>query len=180
MSRYPIIPVEMLDEGMVIDNYWCECGKGPDVARGRFKESNKPDADWSDTRRCECNRDVEMSSQSFERFYRRLDTGEELGGSRHPHKVHADLPAGCAYFQIDPAYAAEQSGPDGKCLVVVLPDGHHWYVDSTSSSNGRWKRKGSILDGTLDIKPSIRVGNPQTYHGHVNNGWLESTSDSPC
>lgn len=77
-------------------------------------------------------------------------------------------------------------GPDGKCLVVKLPNGRDWIVDSQASNCTRrgephqcWVRHGEPPNVTVDKSGdtcsagagSILAGD---YHGFLRNGWLES------
>lgn len=113
-------------------------------------------------------------------WYRRLDTGEEMCGTQ---------PGAMFYYEdvFDPPYTFSNNTEDGKHLVVVLPDGHWWHVDSTPSNGGRWTRSGTppIITATpsiLTYKPVWEmdgetwkvVSNEESYHGFLTNGFLES------
>ena len=95
-------------------------------------------------------------------FYRRLDTGEIVEG----------LPPG-AMFDPDVIYGGETKyhGPDGKGLVVILPSGENWHIDSPASNGAPnvagWKRTG--VPPTVTARPSIQTS---LYHGFLTDGVL--------
>jgi hypothetical protein len=60
-------------------------------------------------------------------------------------------------------------GPDGRTLIVRLPDRRDWIIDGPSSNGNGWTRTGLPEDGTLDVNPSILT--PE-YHGFLRNGAL--------
>lgn len=81
-------------------------------------------------------------------------------------------PAGAMWF----APWAEDfgKGPDGKALVVKLPDGTDWQVDSPANNSGTpWQRSGEAPNVTA--RPSIR--SPR-YHGFLTGGVLKPCPDS--
>lgn len=78
------------------------------------------------------------------------------------------------------------TGYDGKSIVCVLPNGHHWYIDSRASNctmrddsvHRCWIRHGTVGETvTVDKNGhtcqagggSIQSG---SYHGHLKNGIL--------
>lgn len=59
-------------------------------------------------------------------------------------------------------------GPDGRTLVVILPDGDPWIVDGPAKGGGRpWQRTGE--PPLVTVTPSIQT---PRYHGHLRNGQL--------
>lgn len=66
-------------------------------------------------------------------------------------------------------------GPDGRCLVVRLPDGHDWMVDGPASNGPGWSRRGEVP--LIVATPSILSHNGG-YHGYLGAsdgsapGWL--------
>lgn len=59
------------------------------------------------------------------------------------------------------------SGPDGRCLVVMLPDGMEWMIDGRARSGGRWTRTGE--PPAITARPSIASPG---YHGWLTAGVL--------
>lgn len=69
-----------------------------------------------------------------------------------------------------------RKGPDGRSLVLRLPDGRDWWIDGGSTNGNGWTRTGSI--DALTVRPSILTqGTPERpgYHGFLTDGVL-----SPC
>lgn len=79
-------------------------------------------------------------------------------------------------------------GPDGKCLNVILPDGHEWCIDAESSNCTRkgdrthqcWVRHGEPPNLTVDKNGETcaagagSIVSPRTgWHGFLRNGTLE-------
>lgn len=78
-----------------------------------------------------------------------------------------------------------RKGPDGRCLVVICPNGSEWMIDSRASNCGRpqdnehrcWCRHGEPPNITVDKNcdtctagaGSIQAGD---YHGFLQNGVL--------
>lgn len=124
-----------------------------------------------------------------EQIYRRLDTGEET--------TLRAAPAGAVWnaWWIADRRSAEQRGcgfavgPDGRSLVVRLPDGHDWMIDSRARNCTKrddaahfcWVRHGRPEDGTLHVDKngntcaaaggSIDTGK---WHGFLHNGILHT------
>jgi hypothetical protein len=120
-----------------------------------------------------------------DRVWKRLDTGEEffsLAGVPAGAMWYADWMLG--YEQTRTAFA----GPDGRCLVVKLPNGHDWMIDAICSNctdregalkgdHKCWVRHGTAPNITVDKNGktcgagggSILSG---TYHGFLRNGEL--------
>lgn len=91
---------------------------------------------------------------------------------------------------LEPAIATgvgKMIGPDGRCLVVRLPDGHDWMIDSRASnctlpqdnSHHCWVRTGRPEDGTLHVDKNgntcaAGAGSILTdkWHGFLHNGML--------
>jgi hypothetical protein len=97
--------------------------------------------------------------------YRRLDTGEEVVGA----------PPGAMFYYEDIMPEADMThfsnpagGPDGKHLIVVLPDGHWWHIDSIAQNASKpWDRSG--VPPNVTARPSILT---DTYHGFLTDGVL--------
>lgn len=80
-----------------------------------------------------------------------------------------------------------RTGPDGRYLIVICPNGQQWTVDGRASNctmrddetHRCWVRHGRPEDGTLHVDKnghtcaagagSILAGD---YHGFLHNGWL--------
>lgn len=107
--------------------------------------------------------------------FRRVDTGEEM--------FLADAPPGAMWDAYWMPSAMRQA--DGRYLVVKLPNGHDWSIDSRASNCGRpdddahqcWVRHGEPPDITVDKNGdtcdagagSILSGD---YHGFLRDGYL--------
>lgn len=102
------------------------------------------------------------------------DTGNEM-------TLH-DAPPGAmwdAYWLHD-----HHTGPDGKCLIVKLPNGNHWNIDGKASNCNRakdghncWTRKGVPPNLTVDNSgDTCKVGagsiGSGDYHGFLRAGEL--------
>lgn len=99
-----------------------------------------------------------------------------------------ELPAGAMYYA--DWYLIENSnhfrGPDGHCLIVIVPGNHPWMVDGRASNctlpddnvHKCWVRHGEAPNITVDKSGvtckagagSILAG---SYHGFLRNGFLE-------
>lgn len=129
--------------------------------------------------------------QKFDRtLYTRKDTGEMMTLQDAP-------PGACwnAHWYVDHEYnrgkmgSGYNTGPDGRCLVVKLPDGHDWIIDSRCSNCTKpdnnehfcWVRHGRPEDGTLHVDKkgdtcSAGAGSIATpnWHGFLHNGYLHT------
>lgn len=166
--------------GVASDLYTCGCG------REFRKEQRMSRADWDGRERegsvaCECGQPAKWDGGGFHPIYRRLDTGEEVGGVR-------SLPPGACYDAT--WYHDYRTGADGRSLVVILPTGDIWLIDSRASNCDKpddhehrcWVRHGRPEDGTLHVDKngstcgagagSISVPG---YHGFLHDGHL-----GPC
>jgi hypothetical protein len=97
-----------------------------------------------------------------ERLFRRLDTGEEV--------VLREAPAGAMWYA---DWLRFWTGPDGRCLCVMLPDGHEWVIDGPSTDGGSWTREGTPPKVT--VRPSIgrqRKDGGWVYHAFLTEGKL--------
>ena len=106
----------------------------------------------------------------------RRDTGETL-----PHPTQ--FGPGALY---DAGWAREgdllpmyRRYPDGFLLTVVTPDGP-WVIDGPAYNKERghypcpWTRTGDPrVPSTLSVTPSIKMGDPETYHAVLTNGVLD-------
>lgn len=146
----------------------------------------------------QCGKDVPMNSRGLEREMRRVDTGETF-------RSHGDLPVGAVWEMLrddreSPHNWRQSPRPDGKVyiihrpnkqdrrvLVVKLPDGHDWVIDSRCNNctlpdddkHWCWVRHGRPEDGTLHVDKNGRTcsagaGSIATskYHGFLHHGKL--------
>lgn len=132
-------------------------------AKGDLSES---DPRWP--KKCDhCAYEFQANDQwqhRLKRLYRRADNGELT--------TTEDAPAGAMWYA--PWAESFGKGPDGKALIVMLPDGTPWQVDSpATNSKTPWHREGKPPKVTAS--PSIR--SPR-YHGFLRNGVLEPCGDS--
>jgi hypothetical protein len=115
-----------------------------------------------------------------ERVYRRADTGEET--------THRDAGPGAMFdanwYHGHPCW----EGPDGRSLVVILPNGNPWHIDGMANNctdregamEGRhkcWVRHGEPPDLTVDkngVTCSAGAGSIQSgdWHGFLRGGFL--------
>jgi hypothetical protein len=148
-----------------------------------------------------CGEPAECRSVSTFTEMRRVDTGQTFARAY-------DLPAGAVYADWDQygdndddnprnwtnapdaegrRYRVFRPGSDGRVLVCVLPDGHHWIIDSRCNNCGSpnddqhwcWIRHGGPEDGTLHVDKegltcsagagSIASGQ---WHGFLHHGQL--------
>ncbi len=83
------------------------------------------------------------------------------------------LPPGAMY---DATWLEHQRGPDGRSLMLMLPDGRIWHVDGPSSNGTGWTRTGTAP--RITARPSILTHRPdggESYHGWLSDGVL-----TPC
>jgi hypothetical protein len=104
---------------------------------------------------------------------RRADTGEEM--------TWRDAPPG-AILDSEDHYGELLPTPDGRHLVIKLPDGLPWNVDGRANNCGWpedknhtcWARSGELTNLTVTNGPCPSGGSGSiqtpTYHGHLNNG----------
>lgn len=130
-----------------------------------------------------CYRSAAFSTTGTQTIYRRVDTHEEIITLReHPGACYAD-PHGAW----DSKARTKRFGVDGRALVVILPDGCSWYLDSRASNctlpndndHRCWVRRGSPESEDLHVDKngltcqagagSIVSGN---FHGFLHNGHL--------
>jgi hypothetical protein len=76
-----------------------------------------------------------------------------------------DLPPGAMWY----ADWMRFEGPDGRCLMVRLPDLRDWAIDGPATSGGGWERTGEPPD--VSANPSIMTDG---YHGFLTDGVLRS------
>jgi hypothetical protein len=168
---------EKLPQGLATADYVCQAGHRQTIERGRmtyeeWSASEKPPAIECST----CGAALRAAGGGFAAIFRRGDTGEEVGGRK-------DLPPG-ACFEMD----IDRKGPDGRYLVVILPDRNSWHIDSRASNCRRakdyegfcWVRTGKPEDGTLDVRScgcGAGAGSVRTpaYHGFLHRGFLRPT-----
>jgi hypothetical protein len=149
------------------------CGDRPDVAP-------HDDPRWPTT--CEaCGRVFELGDAwqvRYERMHARSDGG--------PETTLRDAPPGAMWDA--PWMVPHVQGPDGRCLIVRLPDGHDWTIDDEANNCTRkgdrthqcWCRHGEPPVLTVDKRGescAAGAGSIQTprWHGFLRNGRLE-----PC
>lgn len=178
-DRIKIFFCEPTGDGLATETFECEKGHRTDIELGRMTSAAwdaKP-FDREKTIACaQCGAPAKKQSGGFGRIFRRADTGEELGGARH-------LPAG-AVFE-----GGYREGSDGRGLICVCPDGHHWFIDGRASNctmkddkvHRCWVRHGKPEDGTLHVDKngntcSAGAGSIQTphWHGFLHHGELHA------
>jgi hypothetical protein len=156
-------------------------------------ELRPPNADPRWPTKCEHCGQLFQDGDEYQLFhwqiYRRADTGEEM--------VLRDAPAGAVWnawwiadrkerYGLAPGVGS-MIGPDGRSLVVRMPDGSDWMIDSRASNctmkddkeHFCWVRHGRPEDGTLHVDKngktcaagagSIATGK---WHGFLHNGEL--------
>jgi hypothetical protein len=104
--------------------------------------------------------DTDEWQVNVDALYRRSDTGAIV--------ALGEAEAGAMWD----AYWWRYKGPDGKCLVVKLPNGHDWIIDGPSQQHkepGAWTRTGT--PPLITASPSILADD---YHGWLRNGILSS------
>lgn len=171
---------ETIDEGIVSRGFEC-----PDKHFTRMFGERTALTEWEarPTRLggfcvCSCGKQAAQVSAGWSPLYKRSDTGEIIGGK-------SKLPPGACYDS--PHYHDWRTGPDGRSLSVVLPNGDHWFIDNRASNCTKpedkihrcWIRHGRPEDGTLHVDKagdtctagagSIAVDG---YHGFLHNGYL--------
>lgn len=180
-DRIKIFFCEQLDVGLCENIY--ECGKCEHWTRVTLPERMTHD-EWSalpfgGSHLCEkCGNPAGMVSRGLCWFYRRTDTGEEIGGGRRA------LPPGAVW-----ATDHGPRGPDGRSLYCMTPGGE-WCIDGRAKNctlpdddeHRCWVRTGRPEDGTLDVGKSApgqrtcsagagSIGQPG-YHGFLRHGYL--------
>lgn len=66
-------------------------------------------------------------------------------------------------------HGSSWTGPDGRSIGVMLPDGTDWHIDGPSKGGSPWSREGTPPN--ITARPSILTPG---YHGFLTNGVLES------
>lgn len=135
---------------------------------------------------CEvCQGVTELTSRGCKPIFRRLDTGEEIFNLRdHPGACYADKDGAW-----DSTSRTHKFGPDGRALVLILPDGFSWYIDSrasncdmkTDNDHRCWVRHGSPeLPETFHVdKNGLTCGagagsiDSKSWYGFCHNGELK-------
>lgn len=77
------------------------------------------------------------------------------------------LPPGAMY---DATWLDQHRGPDGRSLILMLPDGRPWHIDGGSTNGNGWTRTGTVP--RITARPSILTPG---YHGWLTDGVL-----TPC
>lgn len=168
------------------------CPSSPDgvhAAQTIYQPGEKPDSSMYQAcpRSCACGhvfgQALGIRYADGEPVYRRLDNpAEEIIGA---------LPPGACYVAEPSEYNGwKYAGADGLNVVCVLPNGHHWYIDSRCSNctmpndniHRCWVRHGTVGDTNLHVDKnghtcragggSIRSGD---FHGRLQNGII-----APC
>lgn len=167
---------EPIGEAAVTEGYRCDgCGARSSLDVGRFPTDARPPFPDGKVIACgACGGKAVASSQGWSEFYRRTDTGEEVGGG-------SKMPVGAVWEY------GYRKGPDGRSLSVVTPGGS-WCLDGRASNctmpqddaHYCWIRHGKPEDGSLHVDKdgltcgagagSIMVGG---YHGFLHHGHLE-------
>lgn len=179
---------EYTGEQYFTKTWWCDTcnnvGKRIVVGRGSEQDFLKTPYIDEPPVACErCSNSASFSARGSVNIYRRLDTGEELIDLRHYPGACYEDPEGAW----DSRLRTHRFGPDGRALVLVLPNGYSWYIDSRSSNCTKpsdpahrcWVRSGKPEDGTLHVDKngdtcqagagSIIAGD---FHGFCHNGFI--------
>lgn len=69
-------------------------------------------------------------------------------------------------------HASHPCGPDGRFLIMKLPDGRDWAMDGPATNGPGWTRTGTL--DNLTVTPSILSTG---YHGYLTNGILTDDLD---
>lgn len=180
MDRVRVVFFEALGLGIGVRSFHCpKCDSYIDGGEERSTLAAwGPSLDVTRTIQCRCGATATYVHATFTPIFIHPETKAE---------VRLPLPAG-ACFDGD-WYHGHRTGPDGRRLVVVLPNGHHWHLDSRCSNctlpedkeHRCWVRHGRPEDGTLHVDKdgltcSAGAGSIQSgdYHGFLHNGHLES------
>lgn len=142
-------------------------GRAPLVLTPEGYIASLPNPAPSDPRwpkQCTCGyvfQDTDERQHNQRPLYRAPD-GQEY--TIHP----GDAPVGAMWDAPWLIHDAEPwIGPDGRCLMVRLPDGTDWTIDGPSRSGGRWTRTGD--PPLITVRPSILS---TKYHGWLTDGVL--------
>ncbi len=84
-----------------------------------------------------------------------------------------ELPPGAMYDAPWLLELPDHRGPDGRSLILRLPDGRDWCIDGPSSNGNGWSRTGEPPKVTA--RPSILTHNAngsESYHGWLTDGML--------
>lgn len=129
--------------------------------RGHYRYEDSWPTHTPTSKRCpNCGNWASFISVTIRQFWTRCDTGEEI------FRI-TDYPGACYH---DPAGVRDKEtntirfGPDGECLILILPNNTKLFLDARSSScsdrdddKHRCRiRSGSIEDGNLSISDSFR------------------------
>lgn len=145
------------------------------------EDPNIQDPRWPE--KCGCGYTFQPSDNlqvSLERIFRRTDTG-------HEYTLRA-APPGAMWFAWWLERVKTWCGPDGRALIVRLPDGRDWHIDSRASNctmpedteHRCWVRHGEVPKITVDKdgntckagKGSIKTA---SWHGFLIDGVLTET-----
>lgn len=77
------------------------------------------------------------------------------------------LPPGAMYDATWLHGNAEMCGPDGRALILQLPDGRPWHIDGSATNGPGWTRTGDAP--RITARPSILTPG---YHGWLTDGVL--------
>lgn len=181
-----VFMVKESGEKIHVHNWWCgTCNAlSHSEVQGRFPldaELDYPEPKPESKACPKCNGLAEFSSAGSRRVMVRLDNGQEIDRvTKHP---------GACYEERQPYYdrrtRAKRTGPDGRVLTVICPDGRPWTIDSRASNctmpqdndHYCWVRTGSPETGDLSVHKdghtcgagagSIDTG---SYHGFLREG----------
>lgn len=140
---------------------------GERLFRGRSNGHGADDVSHDDPRwpqECPCDyvfRDDDSWQHNLDRLHARAD---DRGGERF---LLRDAPVGAMWDT--PWCLPHWQGPDGRCLIVKLPDGSEWCVDGPATNGPGWTRTGD--PPRITARPSIGSAG---YHGWLTDGVLSA------
>jgi hypothetical protein len=216
LADIPIIWCEPTGVERCHRGHWCDECKTYTQTEAPLSEWDEDFPDPRPTTECRnCGKPAPMNSRGIDTEMRRVDTGETFksfrdlppgacwqhmpwrsrkDGDRQLHNWISNRDADGKPFPDPPegegrlCRLIDRRGPDGRVLIVRLPDRHDWVIDSRANNctmplddkHWCWVRTGKPEDGTLDVGKSGRTcaagaGSIATgsYHGFLRHGRLQ-------